>query len=125
MVHRYKIVDSEGNPVMVDKIRTEYVYVGGPGVPTAAQLPPVSASVKPYRTDMDFSTNWLADRVEEGVTKKKVVERTFDPGTGSFKEKPVDKEEYRYFLHMVDKNDKELQTAVELERESYEKSLIR
>ncbi len=111
----YGIDGPEGYPVLIDAVKKE-LMLGG-----ADYRNKLSNTLKIHREDVDFSTPWLADRVEEQVDTEPSVVNKVDPQTGQLYSETIEKKKYRYFLILKDTSNKDAdkELRLELERKSY------
>lgn len=126
VVRRYKITDEEGRSVYVKRVQgsDEFFYIGDRHGTTEEDLKQMQkeSAYKSFAIDLDFTTPWLADRVDEEIIEEKTVTQRLENG------KLVDvedvKKKYRYFLVLTNADDSTITTRIELERDNLERRLI-
>ncbi len=113
---KHRIKDKDGDNVLWDSLNKEFITKETPGYSSPVKPPPNKKNIDYYREDVDFTTKWLADHIEERTAEEKVVVKRINEKTGQYEEVPETKIQYRYFLILKDKENPKTQMEVELER---------
>jgi hypothetical protein len=121
----FPVLTEDGTPVYIDGRKENFLYVSEERSAEEVKTIKESGEVKwkPYKIRKDFTTEWLAVKVEEEVVEEIVVHTKFNAfGKKEKTETPVKK--YRYFLTI--KNEKnQVENRLELERDDHSARLMR
>lgn len=123
LVNSHPVTDRNGDPVYIDKLNKTMLYAGDEHGTTATSDFKDSKTVTLYREQIDFTTDWIVEKVVEKESVDKTVEMRPNPQTNRMEETTIEKKQYRYFLHLRHVNDAKMVEVVEMDK-VYDRPLI-